>query len=879
MTPRHWIATPLLALSLAACGGGGGSSTPPTSFSISGTLTSAANTAIDSDTNDPFSSPVSNNTPTTAQDVPNLFLLGGFATAAPTGVPGDVFANLADEFDAFRSTLQTGQIITLTIADHPGGSQVTPDLDLFLYDASDTTLIAGSAGDTRTETVTVPADGEYFILVNAINGQSNYTLNVVAAPAGAALPVPEFVPGEILVRLEEAMLPLAVGDTLGYFATQTGLRKKAGASGRPALFTLPRDAMSRMQTLMALGVENPGMSWGGFDQSDTDARLRHDTLVAIKALRQRADVRSADPNYIHRPLATPNDQYYGLQWHYPLINLPQAWDIETGTTKSVTVAVVDTGVFLAHPDLGASLVAGYDFISNPTIANDGDGIDANPDDPGDGLIAGSSSFHGTHVAGTVAAASDNTNGVAGVSWGADIMPIRVLGVGGGTTYDILQGNFYAAGLPNDSNSVPGTPADIINMSLGCLNCYSQTEQDAYTQIRNAGVIIIAAAGNENTSAPGYPASYAGVVSVSAVDYLKQRAPYSNYGATVDVAAPGGNMAIDLSGDGYPDGVLSTHVDESTGTRQASYNFLQGTSMAAPHMAGVVALMESIAPVDVTPDALDGWLQSGSITEDVAGNGAATRDDVYGWGLIDAAKAVQTASSGVIPTLLTVTPNTLDFGSLATVLTLSLGESGPGTVEVTSVTETSPWLSIAGPGTGDGLGDYTVTADRTGLSDGSYTAVVTVAYTVDAAPRTLGIPVTLSVNTGGGAGTGADTGFTWILAIDATTLQTVAVDTAANVDGEYSYTLTGIPNGEYYIVAGTDSDNDNILCDAGEACGAYPTLGLLERVIVQDGNISGLDFGLTFPIEIGSTALSKALDADRPGFSKSVSIKRTEGTLP
>jgi serine protease len=173
----------------------------------------------------------------------------------------------------------------------------------------------------------------------------------------------------------------------------------------------------------------------------------------------------------------------------------------------------------------------------------------------------------------------------------------------------------------------------------------------------------------------------------------------------------------------------------------------------------------------------------------------------------------------------------------------------------------------------------VTADRTGLSDGSYTAVVTVAYTVDAAPRTLGIPVTLSVNTGGGAGTGADTGFTWILAIDATTLQTVAVDTAANVDGEYSYTLTGIPNGEYYIVAGTDSDNDNILCDAGEACGAYPTLGLLERVIVQDGNISGLDFGLTFPIEIGSTALSKALDADRPGFSKSVSIKRTEGTLP
>lgn len=162
------------------------------------------------------------------------------------------------------------------------------------------------------------------------------------------------------------------------------------------------------------------------------------------------------------------------------------------------------------------------------------------------------------------------------------MPVRVLGIGGGTSYDVLQGVRYAAGLSNDSGTVPSTAAHIINLSLGGAG-FSSVAQDTYTEARNAGVIIIASAGNSDTSTPNYPAAYAGVVSVSAVDKSKEKAWYSNFGATIDVAAPGGDTSTVKA-----DGVYSTLADDTTGTRQADYVYYQGTSMAAPHMAGVVA---------------------------------------------------------------------------------------------------------------------------------------------------------------------------------------------------------------------------------------------------------------------------------------------------
>jgi serine protease len=160
---------------------------------------------------------------------------------------------------------------------------------------------------------------------------------------------------------------------------------------------------------------------------------KHDTIAAVKALRARKDVARADLNDLRRPSLIPDDEHYRLQWHYPLVHLPQAWELTQGS-GSVTIGVIDTGLFMSHPDLAPRLTAtGYDFIFNAARANDGAGLDIDPDDVGDDAAPGQSSLHGTHLAATVAVASNNAQGVAGVAWRACIMPVRVLGIGGAPT--------------------------------------------------------------------------------------------------------------------------------------------------------------------------------------------------------------------------------------------------------------------------------------------------------------------------------------------------------------------------------------------------------------------------------------------------------------
>ena len=176
------------------------------------------------------------------------------------------------------------------------------------------------------------------------------------------------------------------------------------------------------------------------------------------------------------------------------------------------------------------------MISNATNAGDGDGVDSNPEDPGDrGLGDGSSSFHGTHVAGTVAAATNNNAGVAGVAWQSRIMPMRVLGLEGGTSFDLIQAILYAAGLENASGQVPTQRVDVINMSLGG-GGFSSSEASAITAARDAGVIIVAAAGNSGSANQEYPASYDGVVSVAAINQSNTRTSYSNFGQSIDAVS-------------------------------------------------------------------------------------------------------------------------------------------------------------------------------------------------------------------------------------------------------------------------------------------------------------------------------------------------------
>ena len=347
--------------------------------------------------------------------------------------------------------------------------------------------------------------------------------------------------------------------------------------------------------------------------------LRQDPMIASVTPNQLVSF-GDPPRYVRatagaaaRTGTIPNNPLYPFQsWHYGLIDLPRAWAITTGSA-AVLVAVVDDGIRFDHPAIAANLTSdGYDFVSaldslplcaGGTISNadDGNGYDADPtipasyhpDSTGTCFLPDDLGNHGLHVAGTIGAVGNSGLGVTGVNWTVRIRPVRVLGVGGfGTSYDVAQGVLYAAGLPADNGAggtvQPSTGARIINLSLGSPG-NDTTLQRAVFSATQAGVLVVAAAGNENTSQPFYPAAYPGVLAVAAVGPDGMPAPYSNYGSYVGIRAPGGNFAL---GDAS-DGVMSTIWNFATASPE--FAWAAGTSMATPHVSGVAALVLSQTP--------------------------------------------------------------------------------------------------------------------------------------------------------------------------------------------------------------------------------------------------------------------------------------------
>ncbi|HJX19273.1 MAG TPA: S8 family serine peptidase [Acidiferrobacterales bacterium] len=417
---------------------------------------------------------------------------------------------------------------------------------------------------------------------------------------------PNFVPGEVVVKMKPAAALRVMPSTeLKRLNLEV---KREQTSGSEIVYRLPPAMLSTL--------------------TKKDAGDR--TLAAVKSLRARPDVEYAQPNYIFQITATPNDSGYPKQWHYfdngsganqapGGINLPTAWETNKGSA-AVVVAVIDTGILPNHEDISGSpnLVNGYDMISDPAIGNDGDGRDATATDPGDAIAANEcypgspaqpNSWHGTHVAGTIGVGKTNNSlGVAGINWNVKVQPVRVLGKCGGTMVDINDAIRWAAGLP-----VPGvpnnpTPAKVINMSLGggapC--SASPATQAAINDAVAKGTTVVVAAGNESSDAAGFiPASCNGVITVAASDrrgYLATR--YSNFGARVDIMAPGGDVRQDSDNDGNPDGVLSM-VD-------GGYAYYNGTSMAAPHTAGVAALLLA-EDSSRTPDQVRSLLKARAMT--------------------------------------------------------------------------------------------------------------------------------------------------------------------------------------------------------------------------------------------------------------------------
>jgi serine protease len=389
--------------------------------------------------------------------------------------------------------------------------------------------------------------------------------------------------------------------------------------------------------------------------SMTREQQRDRTLDAVESLRADPGVEYVQPNYILRiATTTPNDPSYPMQWHYRDngagadqspggIGLPTAWDTTRGDS-SVVVAVIDTGILPAHPDIAGSpnLVTGYDMITDSFTANDGDGRDADPADPGDALNTGEcgpgdppaplpSSWHGTHVAGTVGVGRTNNGvGVAGINWTVSLQAVRVLGKCGGTVTDINDGIRWAAGL-----AVPGVPpnatkARVLNMSLGAaIPCTSSpSTQAAIDDAVNAGATVVVAAGNDATDASQeMPAGCNNVITVAASDYRGHLVTrYSNFGSAVEILAPGGDVQRDDDNDSNPDGVYSMV--------QGGYAFYNGTSMAAPHVTGVAALVLAHEPA-LTPAQVAQRLQ-----QTARPRSASECPKPCGAGLLDAAAALR-----------------------------------------------------------------------------------------------------------------------------------------------------------------------------------------------------------------------------------------------
>jgi thermitase len=409
---------------------------------------------------------------------------------------------------------------------------------------------------------------------------------------------------------------------------------------------------------------------------------------AIAELLARGDVAYATYNYEIKALGDPNDPLYGNQW--PLkhpqdhdIDAPEGWDIYTGSNNT-TLAIIDTGVDLDHPDLAAKIVTGKTFHASYPVGT-------LPDD--DSFIG-----HGTHVAGIAAAIGNNGIGIAGVSWGARIMPLKILNSSGnGGTYELSQAIRYAA----------DNGARVINMSLGgsCGSGWPDVA-GAVSYALGKGVMLIAAAGNSGSSPVMCPAAMSGVLAVGATNYNDEIAYYSNYGSALDVAAPGDQVYSTLPG--------------------GTYGHESGTSMASPHVAGLAALLFSYMP------SLSNTQVSNIIEETADDFGAAGWDQFYGYGRINVGRALARIGLQTIPSQpLLLIDDDIPF----VVSNIQVVTNNPETITWSAaISPTVPWLSLDSPAAGAVSGSSSnqfiaLRATTTSLSHyDSYTATLVLSGT-------------------------------------------------------------------------------------------------------------------------------------------------------
>lgn len=470
----------------------------------------------------------------------------------------------------------------------------------------------------------------------------------VIALVGAGLPALPAVADEVPAPTPSAA-PLSTATQSSVVPTDQFIvkfKERAGIQSADRQSTLDMAAST-----VGVPVEAVRSTGSGEEVFRTDRKLgAEEAGELVSALASDPNVEFAEPDVIMRPLefVVPNDPLTYYQWNLAIgggaggIGAVGAWNVSRG--EGINVAVIDTGI-TDHSDLNANILPGYDMISSAEVARDGNGRDPYPHDKGDASSAGQcaaaepaqpSSWHGTHVAGIIAAIPNNNQGMAGVAPKAKVVPVRALGVCGGYTSDIVDSIIWAAGGKVPNVPTNANPARVINLSLGGKATCSVVYQNAVDYARNRGAAVVVAAGNESADASKFsPANCKNVITVGASDNKQSKAYYSNYGTSVDIVAPGGDMTVEPY-----QGIISTYNAGSNAPSTEGYAFMEGTSMAAPHVAATLAMMFSAFPI-LTPD-------------DVEAKIKATAQSLYscaggcGAGLLNAEQALRDVAADAAP---------------------------------------------------------------------------------------------------------------------------------------------------------------------------------------------------------------------------------------
>ena len=446
---------------------------------------------------------------------------------------------------------------------------------------------------------------------------------------------------QFIVKVKTPALPQSTG-------TNTDIENDRSVLARRAVERVLRDnaasSPARARRSSERVIDTRPMSGAAHVVTLGSPVTRHTADAIAARLQAQPEIEYAEADYrLYRELA-PTDPLYAKQWAYGdamgAARFEGAWDTTTGTANTV-IAAVDTG-YRPHPDLIANLLPGYDFITDPIMANDGDGRDADASDPGDWVTAeeslacdgtdrfvGNSSWHGTHVAGTIGAVANNEIGGAGGVWHARVLPVRALGKCGGQASDIIDGMRWAVGL-----SVPGVPdnrhpAKIVNVSLGASKPCSRAMQAAIDDIVAHGASVVAAAGNSGAGV-GEPANCRDAIAVAAIDAEGNKAQFSNAGHRIDVGAPGV-------------GIFSTANAGLTVPGEDAYLSASGTSTAAPLVSASLALMLAVEP-RLTPERLREKLKaSARAYPEGSSCGNTAKTALCGAGMLDAQAAVAAAA--------------------------------------------------------------------------------------------------------------------------------------------------------------------------------------------------------------------------------------------